>query len=95
LAVDERAVGGIQIFDNDFGTAQVNFAMMAGNGTFRNGKSIIINSTDSCSLHLQFVGASGQSFTEYDESGHNDLRADYVQEHFQVKGFPETVAENK
>ncbi len=43
MTVDKGAVGGIQIVDDNIAPAQKYFAMVAGNGAFRNWKCVVID----------------------------------------------------
>ena len=64
MAIDEGAVGGIEIVNDDVAAAQQNFAVMAGNGAFRDGKRIIIDPADGGFVHRQFVSFARQPFAE-------------------------------
>ena len=41
-----------------------NFAVMAGNGAFRDGKGIVIDAADGGFVHRQFVSLARQPFAE-------------------------------
>ena len=55
LVVDERAVGGIEVFDDDFAAAQQHFAVMAGNGRLGDLKRVILDAADGGAIHFQLV----------------------------------------
>jgi len=59
LAVDKRAVGGIEIANDDLAAAQEDLGVMAGDGGFRDFEGVVGHTTDSGLLHLQLVTATG------------------------------------
>jgi hypothetical protein len=64
MSIDKCAVGGIKVANNNVGPAQQNFAMMAGDRTLGNGKSIIVHTTDGGFVHRQFMSFARQSFAK-------------------------------
>jgi hypothetical protein len=86
IAVDKSAVGGIKIVNNDLAAAKQYFAVVTGNGGFRNRKRVVIDATDGGFVHRQFVSFARQSFAENYQSCHID-DLDYVRPAKQVKRF--------
>lgn len=70
FAVDERAVRGVEVLDDDVRTAQDDFAVMAGYGLVCNLESIVIHTADGGFFHLQLMEFSSESLTEDDEFCH-------------------------
>ena len=70
LSIDERAVGGIEVAQHDVGAAQQDFAVVAGDGGFRDLEGIVLNPADRGLFHFQLVSLSGQSFAQSYKSRH-------------------------
>ena len=85
LSIDERAVGGIEVAQHDVGAAQQDFAVMAGDGGFRDLEGIVLHPADRGLFHCQLVSFSGQSFAENYKSWHTSAWGDYGLPRRQVK----------
>jgi len=70
LAVDEGAIGGTKVLDDDFTAPQNNFAMMAGDGRIGDLKRIVLHTTNSGCVHIQLVGAPVESRAKDDKFRH-------------------------
>lgn len=58
IPVDERAVGGVQVADENVAAAQMNFAVMAGNGRVGDLKGVVLDPADGGAVGVQFARAS-------------------------------------
>jgi hypothetical protein len=70
FAVDEGAIGGVEIVDDDIVTAREDFAVMAGNGGLGQGKGIILKAPNGDFLAFELVSKPGEPFAEHNKSGH-------------------------
>ena len=86
LAVDEGAVGGVQVPHHHVVPAQQNLAVMAGDGGLGNLEGVVLDPADGGLLRLQLVGASGHSRAEDNKFRHKSVKwCDYHRRPIQVK----------
>jgi hypothetical protein len=74
LAVDESAVGGIEVSaPRTSAPRKTNLAMMAGNGRFSDLKSIVLHPAHGGFIHLQLMRTARLALAKDYEFGHSRL----------------------
>ena len=83
--VYERAVRGIQIADNDIGTAQKNFRVMAGDGSIGDLKGVILHAANRRAFDLQLERAASHALIQDNKFRHRLIVWNYECDSLQVK----------
>src|SRR6185437_10559369 len=88
FTIDESAVGGIEVLDDDVVAPLNQFAVMTGNGSLGDLEGVVFKTSDGGFVHLQFVGQSGQPFAEHNKFRHRLVGSEhYPDRSRQVKLF--------
>src|SRR5262249_2207484 len=83
---NERAVGGIQVLDQNFAALKEYLAMMTGDGRLGNLEAIVLDPPDRGFCHIQLVRTPGSRRVEDNKFGHRLLpTSDYRRPTPQVK----------